>query len=70
MLHWLELEKELGILVKYIPLENHLVKLENVEKIITEKTKVISLAHITNVLGDERPIEEIVNCVRKIIFYL
>ena len=59
VLPWLELEKELGILVKYIPLENHLVKLENVEKAITEKTKVISLAHITNVLGDERPIEEI-----------
>lgn len=59
VLPWLELEKELGILIKYIPLENHLVKLENVEKIITEKTKVISLAHITNVLGDERPIEEI-----------
>lgn len=56
---WLELEKEIGIKVKYIPLDNHLVTVENVINTITDKTKVISLAHITNVLGDERPIKEI-----------
>ncbi len=59
ILPWLELEKEIGIKVKYIPLENHLVTLKNVENNITDKTKVISLAHITNVLGDIRPITEI-----------
>lgn len=59
ILPWLELEKEIGIKVRYIPLDEHLVTLENVEKSITDKTKVISLAHITNVLGDTRPIEEI-----------
>jgi len=59
ILPWLELEKEIGIKVKYIPLDNHLVTVENVINNITDKTKVISLAHITNVLGDERPILEI-----------
>ncbi len=59
VLPWLELEKEIGIVVRYIPLENHLVTMENVEKSITEKVKVISLAHVTNVLGDIRPIAEI-----------
>ena len=59
ILPWLELEKEIGIKVKYIPLDNHLVTLENVKNSITNNTKVISLAHITNVLGDTRPIEEI-----------
>lgn len=59
ILPWLELEKEIGIKVRYIPLDNHLVTLENVKNSITENTKVISLAHITNVLGDVRPIEEI-----------
>ncbi len=59
VLPWLELEKEIGIKVKYIPLENHLVTIENVKNSITEKTKVISLAHITNVLGDVRPVLEI-----------
>ena len=59
ILPWLELEKELGIKVKYIPLDNHLVTIDNVINSITDNTKVISLAHITNVLGDTRPIFEI-----------
>lgn len=59
ILPWLELEKEIGIKVKYIPLENHQVTLENVINSITDKTKVISLAHVTNVLGDVRPVLEI-----------
>ena len=59
VLPWLELEKEMGIVVKYIPLDNHLVTIDNVKASITSKTRVISLAHVTNVLGDERPIDEI-----------
>ena len=59
ILPWLELEKEIGIKVKYIPLDDHLVTVDNVLRSITPMTKVISLAHITNVLGDERPIKEI-----------
>ena len=59
ILPWLELEKELGIKVNYIPLDNHLVTLENIKESINDRTKVISLAHVTNVLGDTRPIEEI-----------
>lgn len=57
---WFVLQKEIGINVKYIELnENHEVTIENVKKAITDKTKVISLAHVTNVIGDERPIKEI-----------
>lgn len=59
VLPWFELQDEIGIQVAYIPLENHQVTLENVKKSITEKTKVISLAHITNVIGDVRPLKEI-----------
>lgn len=60
ILPWLELAKRKGIVVKYIPLtEYNEVSIENVKKTITEKTKVISIAHITNVLGDIRPVEEI-----------
>lgn len=61
ILPWFELSKDIGINVKYIPLtENHMVTIENVINSITEKTKVISLAHITNVIGDMRPIKKIV----------
>ena len=57
---WFILEKKLGIVVRYIPLDDdHYVTIENVRDAITPRTKVISLACITNVLGDERPIKEI-----------
>ena len=57
---WFVLQKEIGIKVKYIDLDDkHEVTIDNVKKAITDKTKVISLAMITNVIGDERPINEI-----------
>ncbi len=60
VLPWFVLQEELGIKVKFIPLnENNEVTLENVKSVINENTKVISLAHITNVIGDTRPIKEI-----------
>ena len=61
ILPWFELALQTGIKVKYIDLSSdYKVNLENVKKAISDKTKVISLAHITNVIGDIRPIEEIV----------
>ena len=60
VLPWFILQKELGIKVKYIPLnDDNEVEIDNVRKMITDKTKVISLAYITNVIGDIRPIREI-----------
>lgn len=57
---WFILQKETGIKIKYIDLDdNNEVSVDNVKKAITDKTKVISLAYITNVIGDERPIKEI-----------
>ena len=64
VLPWLELEKEIGIVVKYIPLDdNHKVTIENVKNSITKNTKVISLAYVTNVIGDVRPIREIASLI-------
>ena len=59
VLPWFTLEKELGVVVKYIPLDDYEVTIDNVKKSITDKTKVISLAWITNTIGDIRPINEI-----------
>ena len=61
LLPWFELEDKKGIKVRYIELDsNYEVTIENLKKAITPHTKVISLAHITNVIGDVRPIEEII----------
>jgi len=60
VLPWFELADEIGIKVKYIELDNnHKVTMENVKKAVTANTKVISLAHVSNVVGDVRPIKEI-----------
>jgi len=60
MLPWFSLKEKIGIEIKYIPLtSDNEVSIENVKSAITEKTKVISIAHVTNVLGDIRPIEKI-----------
>ncbi len=60
LLPWFSLCEKNGCKINYIELDKDLkVTLENVEKAITPKTKVISLAQLTNVVGDIRPIKEI-----------
>ena len=60
VLPWFELKSKKDIVINAIPLEHNKVTLDNVKKSITDKTKVISIAMVTNVLGDVRPIKEIV----------
>lgn len=63
VLPWFVLEKMGKCTIKYIPLnENYEVTLENVKKSINKNTKVISIAHVSNVIGDIRDIE----CIGKI----
>lgn len=60
VLPWLVLEKKKKIKVSYIPLdENHELTVDHVLNSITPETKVISIAHISNVVGDIRDIEKI-----------
>ena len=66
ILPWFELSDQIGIKVKYINLtDDYKVTLDNVKKSITAKTKIISLAHITNVVGDVRPLEEVIEYAHK-----
>ncbi len=61
LLPWFELVDKIGIKIKYIELNEHKeVTVDSLKNIITDKTKVISIAHITNVIGDVRPIKEII----------
>lgn len=60
VLPWFRLAQKKGIVIKYVPLdETFHVTLDAIKRTITPKTKVISLAEITNVVGDVRPIKEI-----------
>ena len=60
ILPWFKLAKNKGVLVNYIPLDsNYYLTMDNLKKSISPKTKVISIAGVTNVIGDIRPIKEI-----------
>ena len=60
VLPWFKLARTLGCVIKYIPLDDNLhVTLNNVKESISPRTKIISLAGVTNVIGDIRPIKEI-----------
>lgn len=66
ILPWLMLKFQKGIVLKYASLdENNVLTLESVKKEITKKTKVISIAEVTNVVGDTRPIKEITTLAHK-----
>ena len=61
ILPWYILSLKKKIKLKFIPLdEDNKITTSNLLKTITDKTKVISLAHITNVIGDIRNINEII----------
>ena len=60
VLPWFKLAEEKNIVIKYIALNDDLtLNLDSLKELITPNTKVISLAHITNVIGDIRPIKKI-----------
>lgn len=51
-LPWFQLAEEIGIVVEYVPLdETGRITLDSLENALHEKVKVVSLAHISNVLG-------------------
>lgn len=60
ILPWFRLATTKGIKISYIPLDsNYYLTIDNLKKSVTPNTKVISIAGITNVIGDSRPIKEI-----------
>lgn len=60
VLPWIRLSEEIGIKIKYMELDsNYELTIDNVKKAITDKTKVISIAHVTNVIGDVRDVKTI-----------
>lgn len=57
---WQQVAKITGATLKYIPLqEDGTISLEDVKETVTNKTKIVAIAHVSNVLGTINPIKEI-----------
>lgn len=66
ILPWLMLKKSIGFKIKYASLDkDNTLSLDSIKKCITKNTKVISLAYITNVIGDKRDVKEIISYAHK-----
>jgi cysteine desulfurase / selenocysteine lyase len=57
---WQQLAKQTGATLKYIPLqEDGTISLDDVRNTVTPKTKIVSMMHVSNVLGTINPIKEV-----------
>ena len=57
---WQEYAKEKGLIIKFIKVdEEGRLDLNHAEKLITAKTKVVSVTHMSNVVGTINPVKEI-----------
>ncbi len=64
---WQEVCKITGAKLKFIKLDsNYNLDMYSANKIITNKTKIISISHISNVLGSICPLKDIVKLARKV----
>src|SRR5699024_3267859 len=57
---WQQVAKRTGAKLKFIPLQSDgTITLENTRETITNKTKIVAIAHVSNVLGTVNPVKEI-----------
>ncbi|KPV57300.1 cysteine desulfurase [Paenibacillus sp. A3] len=60
LIPWQQVAKATGAVLKYIPLQpDGTIHLADVEKTITERTKMVSVVYVSNVLGVVNPVKEI-----------
>lgn len=59
---WQQLVKEKGIIIKFIPLTtDYRLDLQKAKEFVTSKTKIVSVTHLSNVLGTINPVQELAN---------
>ncbi len=65
---WQILASEMGAKLKFIPIneKGELFWRENLANLVTSKTKLVALTHVSNVLGTINPVKEIIEKIREI----
>ena len=62
---WQLIAEEKGALLRVIPVDDQAnLVLEKIPELLTEKTKIVAITHISNVTGTVNPIKEIIQTVR------
>lgn len=56
---WQEVAKKTGVILKFVYLKDGQLDMADLRKKITNQTKFVSIAHVSNVLGTINPVEEI-----------
>lgn len=57
---WQQVAKQTGATLKYLPLQpNGTISLEDARQVITPNTKIVSIMHVSNVLGVINPVKEL-----------
>lgn len=60
LIPWQQVAKATGATLKYIPLQpDGSISLEDAEKTITDRTKVVAMVYVSNVLGVINPVKEV-----------
>ncbi|MCM3274001.1 cysteine desulfurase [Paenibacillus elgii] len=60
LIPWQQVAKATGAVLKYIPLQpDGTIRLADVESTVTERTKIVSVVYVSNVLGVVNPVKEI-----------
>lgn len=63
---WQQVAKKIGAVLKFLPLQpDGTIRLEDVEHTITSKTKLVSITHVSNVLGTILPIKQIADIAHR-----
>jgi len=63
---WQQVAKETGATLKYVPLqEDGTIALADLEATVTDRTKIVSLALVSNVLGTINPIKQFASVAHK-----
>lgn len=63
---WQQLAKERGAIIHYIPLTTEgRLDLEAFKKLLNDKTRLVAMTHMSNVLGTINPVKEMIKTVRE-----
>lgn len=67
---WQQACQQTGAKLRYVPLKDGELDVDSFKSMLSEKTKFVSLAHVSNVLGGVVPIGEIAELVHQVGAYL